>query len=43
LRLFCVYIEVLWRADHLSKESYQLCIQLENWKVAKAQQRATEP
>jgi hypothetical protein len=32
VRLFCVQVEALRRADPPSKESYRLCIGLRNWK-----------
>jgi hypothetical protein len=32
VRLFCVLVAALWRADLPSKESYRLCIGLRNWK-----------
>jgi hypothetical protein len=37
LRLFCVCIVLC--SDPPSKEFYQMCIGLRNWKVAKVQQR----
>jgi hypothetical protein len=43
VRLFCVYVAALWRADPSSKESYRLCKNQETEKAAKAQQRALEP
>jgi hypothetical protein len=42
--LFCVYVAILRRADHSSKESYCLCINdYETEEKARAQQRAIEP
>jgi hypothetical protein len=42
VRLFCVEVAALWRADHLSKESYRM---YKNQKTEKAgkDQRAVEP
>jgi hypothetical protein len=36
-RLFCVLVAALRRADHPSKESYRLCIELRNWKSDRGQ------
>jgi hypothetical protein len=44
MRLFCVKVEALRRANHSSKEFYRLCKKdYETEEEARAQQRAVEP
>jgi hypothetical protein len=44
VRLFCVYVVALRRADHSSKESYRLCKKdYETEEEVRAQQRAVGP
>jgi hypothetical protein len=43
VRLFCVEVEAMPRADPQCKESYRLCMDSETGRAAKVQQRTVEP